>query len=211
MTTLVLLRYGTAEKNEARLFGGPGSRLRPEGVTEIYAAAETIQRWTRTVNRVLCAPRLQCVESATILSGVLWLSVEIDDDLRPISLGIIEGLSEAEVAMRFPNIARRFALWRAGDVEVRHLQIRSADEPAEFYLRGRAVLARLCSARGNAGLVATGSIILVLLANACFGQSPGSGRYRETPWGPAGILTVTVTDANHSVDWAHSTIGAADV
>lgn len=102
-----LARHGETESNLQRRYAGYGSepltaagraqmgalaaRLGPHGIGEI---------WTSEVSRAR--------ESAELVAAILSVPVRTDPRLNEIRMGPWEGLTEIEVAQRFPN---EHALW----------------------------------------------------------------------------------------------------
>lgn len=106
---LFLVRHGETASNAARVYAGrsaeplsergraqaleAGVRLSGEGIEALYAS-----------------PVRRALETAELMASVLDVPVTVDDDLTEMALGLWEGLSEAEVAERFPT---EWALWQA--------------------------------------------------------------------------------------------------
>lgn len=104
---LFLVRHGRTASNVARVYAGrsdepldatgraqareAGERLRGEGVAALYSS-----------------PLRRARETAQIMAAALAAPVHVDDALTEMALGPWEGLSEDEVARRFP---REWAVW----------------------------------------------------------------------------------------------------
>lgn len=106
-TLVFMTRHGQTDSNAARRYAGYsteslndvgrsqmsslGARLALAGIGEI---------WTSDVARA--------ADSANLLGGILCVPVRTEPGLNEIRMGPWEGLSEREVAQRFPN---EYALW----------------------------------------------------------------------------------------------------
>jgi len=110
-TVILLVRHGETDDNKALVFQGQqcrGLNARGRAQAELLAA------------RLAGAPRPAALyssdlqrarETAAILGRALGLEATLDVDLRETYLGAWEGLSSAEIAVRFPE---EHAAWRAG-------------------------------------------------------------------------------------------------
>lgn len=206
--TIVLMRHGAALKNEHKRHGGDGSSLVLRGRDEIKTIAHLIASWGLKFSEITYAPRLQCEESAGILGEELGVPVASDDELRPICLGVIDGLSEAEVEEQLPDLAPRLTAWRNGQLEICDLQIPGAESPEVFYKRGQAILDKVVHRNANVVIVATRSL-LVLLGNVLLRRTPGAGGgYREITWPTGGILSFRRQENCFSISPTHSTFNA---
>lgn len=193
---LILVRHGAAFKNERKQYGGPGTPLSDEGVIQVKACCRFVQKQSLHVEGILSSPTVQCVASGRILAEGLGLPVSQDARLQPIHLGVIEGLTEDEVSVRFPDVAERLAHWRAGHMEVSELAIPDAEDSSSFYERGSQLVFELRQQKKSVILVGTRSILIVV-ASVLLRRTPTpGGGYREIIWPPSGILCFTNSD-----DW----------
>jgi broad specificity phosphatase PhoE len=203
---ILLIRHGSAVKNDLRQHGGEGGPLVPNGKQEILNASAFINQWDLRLDRIAYAPRIQCEESATILARELGIPAFRDEELRPVFLGVVDGLSEHEVEHTLPDVAARLAEWRAGRLEVCDLAIPEAEVPEDFYKRGLAYIHRIANQEQNILVVATRST-LVLLGNVLLRRTPEPyGGYKEIQWATAGILGFRRDQNWYGLSENHSTL-----
>lgn len=100
--TVFLIRHGEITQFSPRRFVGQTDLpLTGRGREQMALVAQSLVGMG--VTRLLCSPLSRCVESATIVGAALDLQPETATDLREISLGAWEGLTEDEVQERFPG------------------------------------------------------------------------------------------------------------
>ena len=102
MTTIYLLRHGEITQNTPRRFiGQQDLPLTARGQEQILHAARYLA--DKNIQKLWCSPLSRCVLSAKIIGQVLDLEAQLVPDLREISLGAWEGLTQEEVKARFPG------------------------------------------------------------------------------------------------------------
>jgi broad specificity phosphatase PhoE len=107
LTHLVLVRHGaTVWQAENRYAGTSDVALDPNG----YAQAERLAGWASTARlaAVWCSPLNRARETAAPAAGAAGLELRIDERLREIDFGQIEGKTMAEAEQLFPEEIRRF-------------------------------------------------------------------------------------------------------
>lgn len=109
--TVVLWRHGRTEYNAtARLQGQIDIPLDEVGTWQVEQAA--LEMWRRhTPTRIVASTLGRAIATAHGLADLVGLPVETDARLCERSFGEWEGLSEGEIAGRWPE---EFAVWRSG-------------------------------------------------------------------------------------------------
>lgn len=121
-TRLYLARHGFSEANLLRLHAGSGGwPLRPEGRKQAEALARQVQ--CLAITEIWTSPLPRARQTAEIVAGICAIPIFEDEDLRELDAGPWEGLTDDEVASRFPNDYRRWT-----------------SDPAGFVLPGRETL-----------------------------------------------------------------------
>lgn len=109
MTHLFLVRHGaTVWHAENRYAGASDVALDPQG----YAQAERLAAWASEAGlaAVWCSPLIRARETATPAARAAKLEPRIDERLREIDFGQIEGKTMAEAEQLFPEEIRRFKI-----------------------------------------------------------------------------------------------------
>jgi len=115
MTRFWLIRHGEpAEEMRGRCYGSTDAGLAETGRSQMAQAAEYLK--TEPIAAIYTSPLSRAVESARILAGVLSRPIEIAADLREIDFGDFEGLTYDEIAVRYPDLYRK---WMETPTEVR--------------------------------------------------------------------------------------------
>ncbi|MEY4550338.1 MAG: hypothetical protein RL685_6533 [Pseudomonadota bacterium] len=102
MTRLLLVRHGaTSRTAEDRFSGDHGVDLSEEGRTQVRALAERLRQVQ--IHAAYASPLERTRETAELLAEPHQLQVTLRDGLREIGHGHWEGLTRAEVEVRFPQ------------------------------------------------------------------------------------------------------------
>lgn len=112
---LMLMRHGETESNRDRRFAGwSDEHLTEEAREEVVRLATSLGL---RGGRLYTSPVRRAVETAEIMAAELSLPVHTVHDLREIELGEWTGLTEREVAERWPSAYREW-LERPDEVEI---------------------------------------------------------------------------------------------
>lgn len=195
---IMLLRHGKAIKNMENRHGGIGSSLVPEGIIEINELCRIIIGSEINFTRILYSNRKQCSQTASILNNQLKVELAEITNLEPISLGILDGLSEVESNKKYSEFAKTMDQWRNGTIEINQLNIPGITDFNLFFKSGISFIDSL-NKNDSYIIIATRSN-LVLLANIMLGNNPEiGGGYKEIPWKNAGFITFEVTLDKYSL------------
>lgn len=112
---LYLLRHAETASNAARVYAGRSEEpLTERGRAQALEAGRRLQ--AEGVSALYSSPLRRAAETAGIIASALNVSVTVEDDLTEMALGPWEGLSEAEVARRYP---REWAVWQSSPTRLR--------------------------------------------------------------------------------------------
>lgn len=101
MKTIYLIRHGEIATGQHRYVGSLDIGLTDRGRAQIADLAVALAKVK--ISRVYTSPLSRCQESAAILCRTLGGSAESITELREISLGAWEGLTQAEIEHQFPG------------------------------------------------------------------------------------------------------------
>ena len=102
MTVLLLARHGQTDWNRDGIWQGQADPpLNALGRHQARALAEKVSRWP--VEAVYASDLRRARETADIVAAVLGLPVIVDPSLRESDVGSWTGLTNAEIAQRFPG------------------------------------------------------------------------------------------------------------
>ena len=113
---LLLARHGRTDWNEVGRYQGQSDPpLSPVGETEAQALAERLRG--AGITRILTSPLERAAATAGIVARTLGLAPPLADDrLTELGYGAWEGLTQAEVKLRWPDLLRR---WKRAPETVR--------------------------------------------------------------------------------------------
>lgn len=187
-TKLVLLRHAKAFKNLEIRYGGGESDLLPTSYADLQDVIADFARKNLTFELIITTPRLQCVQTADYLAQKLNLTYEIDPHLLPASMGVLDGLTIAEVRQKYPELAEQFDRWRSGTAEIHELQVPGMSDPIAYYQAGKIVLQQMLELQRSLLVIGNRSI-LIALGNILLGRHPKpGGNYRVIPWPNCGMM-----------------------
>jgi probable phosphoglycerate mutase len=155
---LYCVRHGESTYNlEGRLQGQSDEpRLSPLG--EKHAQALTAALGQLEIDAIYASPLARAMETARPLAEALKLSIQGDDRLKEINIGIFQGTLAAELADRFPQEA---AHWRSQDPDFR---IPGGESRRDLMLRAQAAFDDiLASGHRQVVVVAHGGVLAAAL------------------------------------------------
>jgi broad specificity phosphatase PhoE len=188
MSRLILMRHALATKNEEQRSGGAGSPLTQAGYAQLGEVVPRLGERGLRPSRIYSAPVVQARETSAWLGEALAVPVEEHPDLRPLFLGVLDGLSHKDARSRHPAIARRMELWREGRLEIHELVIPQAEDYHEFWRRGERFVDGLDD-EGDVLVVGTRSILILLISVVLARTIGPGGGYRDIPIDCCSFLT----------------------
>ena len=185
---IILVRHAKAIKNLEIRHGGAESELLPEAYEDLQGVFTDMTFKGILVERIVSAPLLQCKQTAEYLAEALKIPFEVHNDLVSANIGIINGLSIAEVQDKYPSIATQLDKWRTGQYEINELKIPGMIDPENYYKSLTAVLEQIIGFQKSVLIVGTLSIVITL-AHYLLDSSPKpGGNYRAIPWFNSGMM-----------------------
>lgn len=158
MTRLVLVRHASTDWSGTRFCGRTDPSVNETGRGEIVALVGRLTAMRLSVSTVRSSPSRRAVETAGPLASALGAHLELDDRLREVDFGRIEGCTFDDVARSWPGIARSLL---AG---LRHIDWPEGELAAELATRCRLVARELETAAGEAVVVTHGGPIRALVS-----------------------------------------------
>jgi alpha-ribazole phosphatase/probable phosphoglycerate mutase len=112
---LVLVRHAAVEESaHGRCYGTLDVGLSPTGRAQSVSLARMIG--AEPVARVVSSPRVRAVDTAVAIAEPHGLNVDVDDALREIDFGELEGRTYDEIAAELPDL---YAAWMTAPTTVR--------------------------------------------------------------------------------------------
>ncbi len=163
---LYLIRHAEAYKNLEKVHGGGDQRLTTRGIEQAKAIGEYLVSAVNSEIIIVHQPEGRSELTARQIGKIASGTVLRSPDLQGVSLGIVGGLSEDELAERYPEVASALIAWRnhKGDLGSRP-SVPGSEPMEEFAERVRAGLISSidrCPTEGTLALVATTSTLNML-------------------------------------------------
>lgn len=106
---IYLMRHGLIQSNRNKIYAGwSDEELCQEGLADIIEVSKKLKKLN--IEKIYTSPIRRAVQTAKVVADFLNKEIVIEENLQEMMLGPWEGLSEDEVARKFP---REYALWNA--------------------------------------------------------------------------------------------------
>ena len=183
---LFAVRHGETDfARERRFAGARDVPLTPRGQQQCEAVARALAG--AFVGAVYASPLARARDSAALIAAPHKLDVRVEPAFREMAFGEWEGLTRADVALRFPG---EFEAWRATPHAV---QPPAGERLEAVAARVAAGLAALCDEHGGQTVVVVShAIVTRLIVLAALGLGPD--RLWSVDASPAGITEIEYQD-----------------
>lgn len=137
-TYVLLLRHGESYKNIKSIHGGIGESLTQKGKEQVINTVPRIQKIIQTQNvvRIFSVASIHTIETSMILANCLGTDFEVLNDLAPLDMGILNGLSDTEMQQLYPEVYENLLLWRKREIDISKLSIPRMEDIQRFWQRG---------------------------------------------------------------------------
>jgi broad specificity phosphatase PhoE len=176
---IILTRHAECHKNIRDEHGGTGDTLTRRGRRQLRTIAENIrgvvEEFGIRLARICYSDVIQASETAAYLSERLGVPFVSDPRIAPLDLGVLAGLSRQRAAATYPRAAEQMEMWRRGELEIRELDLPSAESFNHFWSRGEEFVREIIADESSSVVVSSRSTLIMLL-NMLLGRSPASPR-----------------------------------
>lgn len=112
---IYLIRHGLTESNKKKIYAGwSDESLCQEGVSSMKNIGKKLQRLK--IENIFSSPIKRAAQTADILNELLNITVEIEENFKEMKMGPWEGLSEVEIAEKFPD---EWKIWNSNPSNLR--------------------------------------------------------------------------------------------
>ena len=148
------VRHGKIYSNKVKVYAGwSDEELTDEGIRQAEKAGQVLK--DKGIGWIYCSPLKRTVQTAGIIGQILGKRPILDDSFKELRLGAWEGMSEIEVARKFPE---EWKLWNTRPGELVLGGRETLDELLDRVLDG---LARLWQRVGNARILVVTHVAIV--------------------------------------------------
>ena len=153
---LILVRHGETYWNEERRVQGGGSdiRLNDVGVKQAHKLASFLKNENIAV--IISSPLQRAVSTAEVLASQHQLPVEVDEGLKEIEVGELEGLSLSTLNTTFSQFLMRW--WKGGGSE----RLPKGESLIELQERSWATIERLLAGNEDGTVVVVSHYFVIL-------------------------------------------------
>ncbi|GAA2798277.1 histidine phosphatase family protein [Saccharopolyspora taberi] len=180
---MVFLRHGHSQKNALDRHGGPGLPLTGQGRDQVRDVAKELASSFGTPSRVFFCDRVHIEETARLLADSFGVAHDSDERIRPMGLGVLDGLSRAEAAEKYPEAADSLQRWRELGRGLERLNIPLGEDFESFRARTESFVAERCAeaaAEAPYTITVTSNSTIIMLVNiAEHGVGVTASQYRN--------------------------------
>jgi broad specificity phosphatase PhoE len=181
---IVLLRHGATDWNlQGRCQGSSDRRLNEAGLRQAEQIA--IQLSNETIHAIYSSSLERARQTAQVVSRPHNLSVMIDDGVRELDHGELEGLTFNEIKEKFSEFLAR---WRTAPAE---LQVPGGERLADVADRAWHALTRIAQRHAADNTVVVVSHNFPILGIICRLTGTDLNNYRSFHLDPCGITRIT--------------------
>lgn len=197
-----LIRHGESRKNIKLKHGGFGDSLTPKGRNQVIQNTLVFKGNTFTRPPIVYYYKglTHIEETVSIFSTEIPCIINSSDKLKPISLGVLDDLSEIDATNSCPNDYARLQMWRNGLIDIKAVNITNGEDVIDFWNRGKAFADNNLYCDGTKMVIAERSYMILLL-NILLGndikQDHGYKNF-EIPTG--GIITFVKKDDIYTIN-----------
>ncbi len=134
---IYLIRHGLTESNKKRIYAGWCEEgLCKEGLNAVSEFGGKLKQFR--IDKIFSSPIRRAVQTAEIIDSFLKVGIEIEEDFKEMKMGPWEGLSENEVAEKFPGD------WKIWNTKPSELKRNGRETLKEVLLRALDGIKRIC-------------------------------------------------------------------
>jgi phosphoserine phosphatase len=176
---LVLVRHGATDWNiQGRCQGSSDRELSETGVRQAEAVAANLSQ--KKISAVYSSGLIRARRTAHFISRPHGLAVQIEDDVRELDHGALEGLTFNEIKEQYPEFIRK---WRTEPAE---LQVPGGERLSEVQQRTLAGLHRIAGRHEDNDTVIVVSHNFPILGIICHITGTHLNNYRDFRLEPCG-------------------------
>jgi broad specificity phosphatase PhoE len=181
---IVLLRHGATDWNlQGRCQGSSDRRLTEVGLRQAEQIA--IQLGNETIHAIYSSSLERARQTAALVSRPHNLPVMIEDDVRELDHGELEGLTFNEIKAKFSEF---LTIWRTAPAE---LQIPGGERLADVAERAWRALSRIAQRHQTDQTVVVVSHNFPILGVVCRVTGTDLNNYRSFHLDPCGVTRIT--------------------
>jgi broad specificity phosphatase PhoE len=136
---IYFVRHAESLKSAQDRHGGKGLPITEQGkfdIIELISFLEKEEYVKFEKSLFFCSDRVQVLETAKIIELQKQISFQIENALKNIHMGVLDGLSKEEAfASKYREEAENLEKWRKGMIKIDDFTITNAETMEQFYSR----------------------------------------------------------------------------
>lgn len=179
---IYLIRHGLTESNKKKIYAGwSDESLCQEGVSALLEIGKKSKKFK--IEKVFSSPIRRAVQTAEVINSFLNMTIEIEENLKEMKMGPWEGLSEDEVAEKFPNE------WKIWNLEPSKLKLDGRETLKELQIRGLKAVKNISNISDCSRILAVTHVALIRVLIICYNNlSMDNYRKIDVPNGAVYLL-----------------------
>lgn len=139
---IYLIRHGLTESNKKKIYAGWCEEvLCKEGLNAISEIGRKLKQFR--IDKIFSSPIRRAVQTAEIINSFLKVGIEIEENFKEMKMGPWEGLSENEVAEKYPEE------WKIWNTKPSELKMKERETLRELLLRAMEGIKRISGLDGS--------------------------------------------------------------
>lgn len=203
------VRHAESYKSVESRHGGQGRPLTEQGkadVAEIITFLENIENVKFDNTTINCSDRIQVLETAKLMADKKQVPYVVENSLRNIYLGVLDGLSDSEAFEKYPTIAANLQKWRNGLIDLDDVSIPNSETMEDFYSRIYRFISSLTLHEKDVVIIGTRSVG-VAIANIFdnYSNKIEKSLYKRYKFDPSSISKFTFVDNKSKIEYINKT------
>lgn len=203
------VRHAESFKSVENRHGGQGRPLTEQGkvdVAEIIAFLENVENVKFDNTTIYCSDRIQVLETAKLMADKKQVSFQVENALKNINLGVLDGLSDREAFEKFPTIAANLQKWRNGLIDIDGVSIPNSETMEDFYSRIYRFISSLTQYEKDVVIIGTRSVgVAITNIFDNFSNMIEKSLYKRYTFDPSSISKYTFVDNKPKIDYINKT------
>ena len=153
---IYLIRHGLTVSNKKKIYAGRCEEgLCKEGLNAVSEFGGKLKQFR--IDKIFSSPIRRAVQTAETIDGFLKVGIEIEENFKEMKMGPWEGLSEHEVAEKFPEE------WKICNTKPSELKMKGRETLRELLLRAMEGIKRISGLDGFRILAVTHVALIRML------------------------------------------------
>lgn len=202
---IFFVRHAESLKSVENRHGGLGQPLTEQGKTDVINIISFLEKEENVKfdnTTIFCSDRIQVVETAQIIANYKQVSFQIENALRNICLGVLDGLSDKEASEYYPVETANLQKWRDGLIDLSEVSIPDSETMEDFYNRVYQFVYSLVQKEKDVIIIGTRSVgVAVANMFVDFRNKIDKSSYKRFNFDPSSISKFTFDNNGTKIEY----------